>query len=215
MTKMLCLNMIVRNETANLARCLGALADHIDCWVIGDTGSTDGTQDFIKSFFAARQKPGELHSFPFENFEQARNAALDCAFASHLAYDYLLLADADMELVVEDKNFRDRLEGPGYRLLQRADSGLAYWNTRLVARKAGARYHGVTHEYLDVPAGVKEFAGVWYKDHASGSNRVDKFERDIKLLLEALEREPEKEKHRYWFYLAQSYRDAGPTPEAA
>src|SRR5262245_64007853 len=87
--KRLCLNMIVRNETANLERCLSALAAHIDCWVIGDTGSTDGTQDFIESFFAARKKPGELHSFPFENFEQARNTALDCAYSSELSFDYL------------------------------------------------------------------------------------------------------------------------------
>ena len=164
---------------------------------------------FIKSFFAARNLPGELHSFPFQNFEQARNAALDCAYASPLAYDYLLFADADMELVVEDRGFRDRLEAPGYRLLQRPDSGLAYWNTRLVRRDVGARYHGVTHEYLDVPGGVQELRGVWYKDHASGSNRVDKFERDIRLLREALEKEPDN--HRYWFYLAQSYRDAGRT----
>jgi hypothetical protein len=47
--KTLCLNMIVRNEMANLQRCLGAVADHIGCWVIGDTGSTDGTQDFIRA----------------------------------------------------------------------------------------------------------------------------------------------------------------------
>src|SRR5438132_2586168 len=147
--KKLCLNMIVRNEMANLERCLGALADHIDCWVIGDTGSTDGTQEFIKSFFAACKKPGELHSFPFKNFEQARNAALDCAYGSQLAYDYLLLADADMELVVADQSFRDRLEEPGYRLLQRADSCLAYWNTRLLRRNDGARSHGVTHEVID------------------------------------------------------------------
>ena len=154
--KALCLNMIVKNEMANLERCLGAVAPHIACWVIGDTGSTDGTQDFIRSFFAARNIPGELHSFPFENFEQARNAALDCAGASPLAFDYLLFDDADMELVVEDADFRARLEAPGYRLIQRAASGLTYWNTRLVRRDAGARYHGVTHEYLDVPGGVKE-----------------------------------------------------------
>jgi glycosyltransferase involved in cell wall biosynthesis len=210
--RMLCLNMIIKNEMANLERCLGAVADHIDCWVIVDTGSTDGTQDFIKSFFAARNLPGELHSLPFRNFEQARNAALDCAYASPLAYDYLLFADADMELVVEDRGFRERLEAPGYRLLQRSDA-LTYWNTRLVRRDVGARYHGVTHEYLDVPGGVNELQGVWYKDHASGSNRVEKFERDIKLLLEGLKQEPEN--HRYWFYLAQSYRDAGKTAKAA
>ena len=41
-------------------------------------------------------------------------------------------------------------------------------------------------------------------DHASGSNRVDKFERDIWLLSEALKTEPGN--HRYQFYLAQSLR---------
>src|SRR6202040_3049018 len=107
--KTLCLNMIVKNEVANLERCLTAVADHIACWVIGDTGSTDGTQDFIRSFFAKRNIPGELHSFPFQNFQQARNTALDFAYASPLAYDYILFDDADMELVVEDRDFRTKL----------------------------------------------------------------------------------------------------------
>lgn len=208
--KTLCLNMIVKNEMANLERCLGAVAPHVGCWVIGDTGSTDGTQDYIRDYFAARGVPGELHSFPFVNFEQARNAALDCAYASPLAFDYLLLCDADMELVVEDPDFRTRLEGPCYDLLQR--SGVSYWNARIVRRDAGARYHGVTHEYLAVPGGGVQLPGVWYKDHATGANRVDKFERDIRLLREGLEREPDNA--RYWFYLGQSCKDAGRLPEA-
>lgn len=209
----LCLNMIVRNEMANLERCLGAVAPHIGCWVIGDTGSSDGTQDYIRSFFAKRGIPGELHSFPFENFEQARNAALDHARDTTLSYAYLLLADADMELVVDDPAFAHTLTAPGYRLIQKADSGLTYWNTRLLRRGIGARYHGVTHEYVDVPGGVEPLAGAWYKDHATGSNRRDKFERDIRLLTTALAREPDN--NRYWFYLAQSYRDAGQSQKAA
>jgi glycosyltransferase involved in cell wall biosynthesis len=205
--------MIVKNEMANLERCLVALAPHIDCWVIGDTGSSDGTQDFVMSFFAARGLPGELHSFQFENFEQARNTALDYAYASPLAYDYLLFCDADMELVVDDTNFRERLTAAGYRLIQRTAGGLTYWNARLARRDVGARYYGVTHEYLDVPGGGDQLYGVWYRDHASGANRTDKFERDIKLLSTALEQEPGN--HRYWFYLAQSYKDCGRTAEAA
>ena len=80
-------------------------------------------------------------------------------------------------------------------------------------RDTGARYHGVTHEYIDVPGRAKELRGVWYKDHASGSSRTEKFERDINLLSKALEQEPNNE--RYWFYLAQSYRDAGQKAKAA
>ena len=143
------------------------------------------------------------------NFEQSRNAALDCAHASSLNYDYLLLADADMELVVEDKGFRDRLEGPGYQLLQRGARGSPTGIHVLVQRNAGVRYHGVTHEYLDVPGDVKQLRGVWYKDHASGSNRADKFERDINLLLEVSQART-KSNVRYWFYLAQSLSGCRP-----
>lgn len=209
--KALCLNMIVKNEIANIGRCLAAVADHISCWVIGDTGSNDGTQDFIQAFFAQRNIPGELHSFPFIDFQQARNAALDRAYASAFPYDYLLMTDADMELVVDDPDFAGKLDAPCYDLLQR--SGISYWNARIVRRDAGASYRGVTHEYLDVPGGSRQLRGVWYKDHATGSNRVDKFERDIRLLRTGLEQEPENS--RYWFYLAQSYRDAGRTKEAS
>ena len=211
----ICLNMIVKNEMANLPRCLAAVAPYIDCWVIADTGSTDGTQDFIETFFAERKLPGELHSVPFVDFEQARNQALACAYASPLAYDYLLLDDADMELVVEDAAFRDGLAAPGYQMIQRAASGMVYWNTRLVRRDAGARYHGVTHEYLDVPGGTQQLDGVWYKDHASGANRTDKFERDIRLLTNALETEQDPFlRARYTFYLAQSYHDCGEPAKA-
>jgi glycosyltransferase involved in cell wall biosynthesis len=66
--KQLCLNLIVKNEVANLPRCLNSVADHTSCWVIGDTGSTDGTEDLIRDLFAKRNIPGELHSFPFHNF---------------------------------------------------------------------------------------------------------------------------------------------------
>ena len=210
-TKALCLNMIVKNEVANLPRCLASLAGHIACWVIADTGSTDGTQDLIRDFFAAHGIPGELHEFPFETFEQARNEALARARASSLPFDYLLLADADMELIVEDEDFLIRLDAPCYDVLQR--SGISYWNPRLLRRGAAARYRGVTHEYLEVAGESRHLHGVWYKDHASGSNRPDKAERDIRLLREALRQDPENA--RYWFYLAQSYKDAGRTAEAA
>src|ERR1700733_8465904 len=111
--------MIVKNEVANLERCLRSVADHISCWIIGDTGSTDGTQELIEKFFAARDIPGELHSFPFENFAQARNEALDRARASALPFDYILLTDADMELTVQNPAFSRGLTAAAYMVLQR------------------------------------------------------------------------------------------------
>jgi hypothetical protein len=84
---------------------------------------------------------------------------------------------------------------------------IAYDNVRLVRRDLGARYVGVTHEYLDTCGMVAErLAGVDMLDHACGSNRVGKAERDAALLREGLAAEPDNA--RYMFYLAQSYRDA-------
>ncbi len=201
--------MIVKNEMANLERCLSAVAPHIACWVIADTGSTDGTQEFIRSFFASRDIPGELHSIPFINFAQARNEALDRARKSRLRFNYFLFTDADMELTVQNPTFSQDLKSAAYKLLQ--DSGVTYWNTRLLRRNVPASYKGVTHEYLDVRSGKnRNLDGASFIDHMSGSNRVEKYEREIRLLTSAIEIERDAEMvARYTFYLANSLRDSG------
>ena len=80
---------------------------------------------------------------------------------------------------------------------------LAYDNLRLVRRGTGARYVGVTHEYLDTGGrGAPRLDGVEMLDHACGANRVGKAERDAALLCKGLEAEPDNA--RYVFYLAQS-----------
>ena len=207
--KALCLNMIVKNETANLERCLAAVAPHISCWIIGDTGSTDGTREFIRSFFAARHIPGELHSFPFINFAQARNEALGRAYASTLHFDYLLLVDADMELLVHAPAYSQDLTSAAYAVRQR--SGITYRNIRLLRRDVRASYRGVTHEFLSVASGeTRNLDDISLLDHASGANRIDKYKRDLRLLTDALpvERDPVMVA-RYAFYLANTLRDSG------
>lgn len=208
----LCWNAIVKNEAARIVRCLESIAPYVDCYSITDTGSTDETIQKITAFFGERNIPGYVHTAPFENFEQARNAALANARADTLDYDYLFLVDADMELVIEDKDFKCKLTDVAYDVQQRA-GGLYYPNRRLVRRDQTGNYVGVTHEYLNVSGGGGQLSGVYFIDHADGANRPDKFKRDIKMLLEALKTEPEN--GRYWYYLAQSYRDAGQYKDAA
>jgi tetratricopeptide (TPR) repeat protein/predicted GH43/DUF377 family glycosyl hydrolase len=209
-----CLNMIVKNESEIIERCLASVASFIDCYVIVDTGSTDDTKEKIAAFFDARQIPGFIGTAPFENFEQARNAALDAADGSALEFDYLLLTDADMELVVSAPDLKDRLTHNCYLVKQRAFDGLLYDNARLVKRGAGARYVGVTHEYVDCPSEIGRLPEHVFRfiDHACGSNRKDKVARDIALLKGDLERNPDN--GRSHFYLAQSYLDAGEIKKA-
>lgn len=207
----LCLNMIVRNESQIILRALETVADVIDHWVICDTGSNDGTPELIQSWMDSRGIPGEMHHFEFENFGSARNRALDAARQSAGDFDYILLMDADMKLVVDRQDFAASLDAAAYQMLQRSGT-LSYWNVRLVRRDVPSRYVGVTHEYLDVPADRERLDGVWFLDGADGANRPGKFERDIALLQQGLEAEPDNA--RYMFYLAQSFRDAGRYQEA-
>ena len=205
----LCLNMIVKDEAANIERCIASMAPVISSWVICDTGSTDDTPERVERFFAERGIPGELHRFAFENFGQARNEALDRCRRSSLTFDYVLLADADMELVVEDPHFASRLSATAYAVQQR--NAISYDNVRLLRRDSQARYVGVTHEYLDV-AHTELLTEIWFVDHASGANRVGKFERDAAWLEAELVDDPDNA--RSVFYLAQSYRDAGSLDKA-
>ena len=59
-----CLNMIVKNESQIITRCLDSVKDLIDYWVISDTGSTDGTQQLITDYFAQHGITGLLIAPP-------------------------------------------------------------------------------------------------------------------------------------------------------
>ncbi|MFN0123341.1 MAG: glycosyltransferase [Blastocatellia bacterium] len=203
----ICLNMIVKNETRTLRRCFDSLKSVIDYWVIVDTGSTDGTQDLIRSF--AAEVPGELHVRPWVNFGHNRTEGVQLAQGKA---DYILLMDADNTLRVNDPSFRERLTGGGYYL--RIATGLNYWITRIIKSGLDWRYHGVTHEYIDCEPScqIAHLSDLEIIDYHDGGAKHDKYERDIRLLTQGLRDEPDNV--RYMFYLAQSYRDIGDVGQA-
>lgn len=210
----LCLNMIVKNEAANIERCLASVLPYVKAAVICDTGSTDDTELKILACCAAARVPVTITKAPFENFSQARNAAFA---AAQLARQFLvphcqfaLLMDADMELVVEDKHAMMLMDANAlsYDMMQKGGS-ISYANRRIVNLDWGQpTYIGVTHEYIDVPsAGM--IKGAHFIDHADGSNRANKYVRDAQLLEDALKTEPDN--GRYWYYLGNTYMDWGAT----
>jgi len=64
---------------------------------------------------------------------------------------------------------------------------------------------GVTHEYWssDVGLGKEKISEIFIDDVGDGGCKSDKYHRDIQLLLNGLDAEPNN--HRYMFYLANSY----------
>jgi glycosyltransferase involved in cell wall biosynthesis len=204
----ICLNMIVRNERANILRCLRSVTPYISSWVIGDTGSTDCTDQLILQ--ELRHIPGQLHHFDFVDFSQARNTALKLTWSQD--FDYILLMDADMELVPCAERPFAGLDSDAYRLRQ-VGGGLDYWNTRLLKRGERAEYHGVTHEFLSTPSDPAQLSTAFFIDHMDGGSRGDKYKRDERLLEADLRRDPKNARTVY--YLAQTRKDMGKNAEAA
>lgn len=205
----LALNCIVKNESGRILRMLESVRPYITAAVIVDTGSTDNTKELIDNWAREHGVKCWIGDAPFENWSQARNAALQLArtYAPVGGYDYLLLVDADMQLVVNNPKVFDALNGPGYDMSQ-TQGTYKYLNRRIVNVHEKGQYVGVTHEFFDGNAcGMIPETDAYFQDYADGANRPSKFKRDIKLLRGGLKTEPNN--YRYWFYLAQSYKDAG------
>ncbi|MCX4981463.1 glycosyltransferase [Streptomyces sp. NBC_00572] len=198
--------MIVKNEAAVIERCLASVRGLVDTWVISDTGSTDGTQELIRTALAGI--PGELREEPWVNF--GHNRSLNIAHARGRA-DYLLLLDADH--VLRQEGPLSALTADGYMI--RHEGALEYRIKRLVRGDLPWRYEGVTHEYLTAEGDLAQehLDALVIEDYADGGSRHDKFERDARLLGAELERDPSNP--RTVFYLAQTMRDLGRTEEAA
>lgn len=203
--KTICLNMIVKNESHVIRRCLASVKPLIDYWVIVDTGSTDKTQDIIKEFM--KDIPGKLYQRPWVNFAHNRNEALELAKNTS---DYVLFIDADEQLVIAENYINLNLDKDFYYITSEF-SGMKYNRIQLINNHLDWKWQGVLHETVESPQ-IKSFdvlKGITNFINTDGARSKDpqKFYKDAALLEEALKKEPNNS--RYVFYLAQSYKDAG------
>lgn len=212
-----CLVMIVKNEKEVIKRCIDSVKDYISYWVICDTGSTDGTQEIIKSTMEEYGIPGELHEHEWVDYGTNRTKSLEL---SEGKCDYRLIIDADDTLNVWDPEnmFVDLVED-SYKIRLKLGE-ISYFRTQIIRSNQSWKYIGVLHEYLEGPLDVELTEG--YIEEAEMIASVSGDTRDIKgnskyyndaLVFEKeLVTKPDLDdglKARYQFYLAQSYRDAG------
>ena len=203
----LCLNMIVKNESKIIIRLLSSVLPIIDSYCICDTGSTDNTVELIETFFKEINIPGKIVNEPFKNFAHNRNFALKSCIGMS---DFVLLLDADMLLDIKGFKKETLNNYDSFYILQGNDQ-FYYQNVRIVRNNGLYSYAGVTHEYINTPPNNRthlfEKNEIFVIDIGDGGAKSDKFERDIRLLTQGLEDEPNNE--RYFFYLANSYNDNG------
>ncbi|MGQ9864864.1 MAG: glycosyltransferase [Pseudanabaenaceae cyanobacterium] len=174
---------IVRNEAHQLGRCLASVAPHVDEMIVVDTGSTDNTVAIAQGFGA------QVYTFTWgDDFAAARNAALVQATG-----DWVLVVDADEELVVVNPGWREVLAPmtPKVLALSREEVGLPNWvggfHPRLFRRLPGVHYEGRYHEQLryPVPVPVEPWADVRLKHYGNtdpAAVRQKTLTRDIPIL---------------------------------
>lgn len=205
----ICLSMIVKDEAPVIRRCLTSVLPFIDFWVICDTGSTDGTQEIVREFMAARFMPGELHERPWQDFAHNRTEALERAKPHG---DYTLIIDADDALMLPPDFARPELDADGYTF-EIHDDPIRYRRTQLIRSALPWRWRGVLHEFIECtePASIVNLPIVMRRNH-DGARRRDKttYAKDARLLEEAIATETDPFLlARYTFYHAQSLKDAG------
>lgn len=214
MQSKICLNMIVKNETPVLERLFNSVKDIIDYYVIVDTGSTDGTPEFIRQWMNKHDIAGQVYSHDWVNFSVNRNQALQYGYQCQQAH-WLLLMDADEELICADQQFYKNLKKGTSYYLEKTHGNLKYNALNLIdISQTEWQWQGVVHEFLvsdslltqalSDPKIVSYIGEGARSRHASA---IHKFFNDAALLEAELAHNPGDARSR--FYLAQSYRDAG------
>lgn len=217
----ICLNMIVKNESKIIERCFSSLKSIVDYIVVTDTGSTDETVNIMNKYLTDNNIPGEIFYEPWRNFGYNRTNSIENAKKFFKKKDidmnniFVLLVDADMivEIMVDANILKRALNSADHYLVEQYNPVISYFNTRLIRLSKKIVCRGVTHEYYDVEGATSaKFDGIRINDIGDGGSKANKFERDIKLLLDGIDEEPKNE--RYHFYLAESYKNSGKIDEA-
>jgi glycosyltransferase involved in cell wall biosynthesis len=204
----ICLNMIVKNESHVIERCLSTVKPLIDYWVIVDTGSTDGTQTIIRDFL--KDVPGELHERTWVNFGHNRNEAL--ALARKKA-DYILFIDADDRLVFAKDFSLPKLNQDLYYIAQQVKDPERHVTTEhyivfMIKDLPAFVWTGVLHEQLEGREGKScaHLGGVYneYLHDGHRSQDPERLVKDAEMLEREVERNPAN--HNDVFNLAQTYR---------
>lgn len=213
--------LIVRNEAANLDRCLASLRGVVDEIVVVDTGSDDASVEI------ARRHDAVIGRFAWcDDFAAARNASLELATG-----DWILCIDADEELTPDCRPFlREAIVRPHFGGFNAEiinftgdssdDSKYMHQAVRLFRRLPEIRFEGRIHEQITPALGAMglpwaDLPGLRILHHGyRPSVMADRGK--IARTVAALEREVRESPHDafHWFNLANAYTVAERWPEA-
>lgn len=223
MTARISLCMIVKNEAANLRRCLNSVTGAVDEIIVVDTGSTDNTCQIAREFGAT------VHLFSWnENFSDARNASLELATG-----DWILFLDADEELAKKSREalrtlvMDETVEGYFIKIINYLGNEgwietCADMVFRLFKNRPEYRFRGAIHEQIadiilennnEAVFRVAEEIIIFHYGYLDREiDRKDKKKRNLSMIKKELELNPENRLLRYHYgvelFRAEKYAEA-------
>lgn len=184
--------LMVKNELSNLIETVPFFKKYFEEVVIIDTGSTDGTVNFLEE----QNIKFKVAKWNY-NFSEIRNMLIEESTG-----DYILMLDADERI---DEEFvlemRKELETPKsayeVKIINITDSGslnVSHINIRLFKRDGQFYYDGKIHEQLKHPRGYKPTKSKLVLKHYGYQSEVvkakNKRKRNMRILKDELKRNP-------------------------
>jgi glycosyltransferase involved in cell wall biosynthesis len=203
---------MVKNEEHTIEKTLASAKGHVDRWLVLDTGSTDRTREVVRE--AMEGVEGSLVEAPFVDFATSRNHALDqCGEES----EFVLWLDADDELCggAALRGFLEKERGNGAADREayyvRVEAGVTFDSARVLRSAARWRFRGTVHEVLTKDGRLPpahRVPGVLVR-HVAGAASAERsrarWERDVGLLEQEIQREPDNARAVYYLGMTLSW----------
>jgi glycosyltransferase involved in cell wall biosynthesis len=102
----ICMISMFKNESKGIRRMLESVWRHIDFYIFQDNGSTDGTPDIVREFFADKNIPGFIYEVEegWISFGWNRDHLLQTALRNDHGCDWIMKMDCD-EYIEVDSDF--------------------------------------------------------------------------------------------------------------
>ncbi len=209
--------IMVKNEADVIIPTLEPLVQEgVDAILVYDTGSTDGTQNVVRSYFKSKNiQHGYIIEDPFIDFATSRNRSLDAVEKLFPQITFFLMLDAEWylhntkELITYCQHHKEIEPGVldscySIRLITKQDN-IDNYAVRLFRNGKNARYVGVVHESVKQPSSGRLPHDIYFEyipKQFGQEKSKQRLTRDYELLKKSLEDDPTNT--RTLFYLAQT-----------